>query len=417
MDYFCYSPYTRNYYAAPASTTTATFTARFIIKTTSRTAYTTHHHQISGKKNARRITCLAYRLLQQQRTHAKSLYPHEMNSHHRMSSLRHDPSMHSEVDENPFGLEPDEFATVESCDSDDGGPVANDRRVTDYFQPTNNNARNNRSTSEGNDDDQPDNTYTDMHHLDFDDVDHSNHHSEITNNSDNGQHDTINKKRKNHDDDDNNDHATGMSYSLIEMSQVQPPQQQQSSDGIPPPQQQQQFSRYNGACVYEGTPTTENQVTKMGSLDSPIAASVERSIQQMMAMNEGSPPIQYNHSTAQEPSIKIDEDYGDYGEYGDYGDYDEGGAEPLPVLPELDPARQPKVTLGREDRLQIWYGEQSFCLDAGLPLARKRNEVVDLTSSSLPPQQQQQSSSSTNNPPAVLSTSTTTTKRFRKSHH
>ncbi|ORZ16379.1 hypothetical protein BCR42DRAFT_392339 [Absidia repens] len=180
----------------------------------------------------------------------ESLYPHEMNSHHRMSSLRHDPSMHSMADENPFGLEPDEFATVESCDSEDndGGPVANDRRVTDYFQPTNNNTRNKKSTThDGNgNDDQPDNLYTDMNHLDFDDVDHAGNGG-ITNDRENGKHGTINKGRKD-DDDDDNDHAMSMSYSLIEMSQVQPPQQPQFSDGIPhtPPRQQLTYHAHQG---------------------------------------------------------------------------------------------------------------------------------------------------------------------------
>ncbi|ORX54446.1 hypothetical protein DM01DRAFT_1335597 [Hesseltinella vesiculosa] len=53
------------------------------------------------------------------------------------------------------------------------------------------------------------------------------------------------------------------------------------------------------------------------------------------------------------------------------------------VLPDLDPLHRPRKTHGKEQRLQIWYGEQNFSYDADLQV----NRVVDLTSSASAPTQ------------------------------
>lgn len=274
----------------------------------------------------------------------ETLYPYEMESNTRLTSLAAHSARSQQTlaqDENPFGLEPDEFARIESCSEDDDDTtnrdsLANNRRMTDYYH----------HTSRGeNDNDQGGDEIV----FDVDSLPHQENPISDNNNNNNN----------NEGEGGIGDDVSTMSYSLLEMSQAAPIYQQQR------------------ACAPTASGTEDQQRDPTPSLHPP--SSIERTMQRMADVHEGIQRLQSGRDWTTR-AMGTTPNAGNR-QNGAYDEHDDILASS--VLPDIDPSRFPKRTLGREDRMRIWYGEQSFCLDADLIRSTKQ-DVVDLTSSATP---------------------------------
>ncbi|KAI8343087.1 hypothetical protein BC941DRAFT_410392 [Chlamydoabsidia padenii] len=328
----------------------------------------------------------------------ETLYPYEMDSKSRLTSLtahsttlQQSSNNQAKEDDNPFGLEPEEFAQIEDYSEDDDNsrhdPLANNRRMTDYFQRTTNNNNNN----DHDDDDDQNDIDNDFGGFDDDPI------QQQPNESITGGGGEI--------DDD----ASSMSYSLLEMSQAVPMRPQGVNESV---------------CAYTNNRTTpSNTSSKPQGNDTPsdnIPTLAGLAMQQMANVYEGLEPPKIKHEewTVADDGIRTTK-HGDDDAYHN----DDDDVEIMSVLPDIDPSRLSKKTLGREDRLQIWYGEQSFCLDADLTRSPSdQQQVVDLTSS-LPsivksnPRPPSTSKRTTNASTSRLTTiKSTSAKKLKKTH-
>ncbi|SAM07123.1 hypothetical protein [Absidia glauca] len=290
----------------------------------------------------------------------ETLYPYEMNSNTRLASLavssaRLQPT--PAYDENPFGLEPDEFARIESCSDDDTDdknpdPLADNRRMTDYYHRQSGN-RNESGNDQGG-------AEIDMGGFDDDSVHHQiNPISDTNSNNNNGGGDGGGEA--------GGDDVSSMSYSLLEMSQAAP------------------IFRPTEPVSAVNRPPTFNIEHQQRNDTPPLFGSIERTMQHMAGVHED---IQRQRQQRTGGAWTTDRTRA--APLDDNQPYEDLVASS--ILPEIDPSRLPKVILGREDRMRIWYGEQSFCLDADLlrsspppsSSSPPREDAVDLTSNTPP---------------------------------
>ncbi|KAI8093399.1 uncharacterized protein BX664DRAFT_329623 [Halteromyces radiatus] len=340
--------------------------------------------------------------------------------------------------ENPFGLSPDEFGIIETemdDDTDDHG--LQDKRLTDYYHLT----ESRQSDNNSNNDNHTDNGHTTSNYTDNNHTDNYHNYDDdnIINNQCNDDHprstvtvkaddfddylynNTDNNTRRNDDDDENS-----LPYSLLQLSSTQSQKRphDNTSRTVSPDRPKTSYpSRCYSSPSATSTEMNESKMetSKINNLQEIIDMYMHIGTRQTMLRKYTT----NGQSSSQKDNNKNDSDNDDddnavNGNIGDIGS----------VLPYLDPAKLPKTIVGREDRLRIWYGEQSFHLDdedgngGNIDTVMGRSsfskyfgndDVVDLTNSfsNSPPSRKPTTS---NRQPAKLTTlKSTTSKKLKTS--
>ncbi|ORZ05775.1 hypothetical protein BCR42DRAFT_427729 [Absidia repens] len=253
----------------------------------------------------------------------ETLFPYQMNYHHRVASLPYEMSWLSFEEEengNPFELTAEEFGVVETpgnLDKGDTGDGYQDRKLTDFFQRISNGETDNYPQS---------------------------------------------------GEKDNKNITIGKGKTLI-------------------------GSNFGSVTHHEETSTPQFQQSGQRITDGTELAYLERIAQQADGMDRGEQQQRIYDDVG--PTSGIDDLNVD-----DYGTCDERNTTSAITLPL--PARHPKRVLGKEDRLQIWCGEQPLILDSGHQLSGKMAKLV-YTTSSLPLVSSHKASTSAQNPAIEIS--------------
>ncbi|KAI9306063.1 hypothetical protein BJ944DRAFT_264146 [Cunninghamella echinulata] len=254
----------------------------------------------------------------------ETFYPYEMESNERIAPLKMEPSnTNSVLDDNPFGLDPDEYADTDNETEDDSDlHCDNNRKLTEFFQR-------NDSNSNSNDNSNNDQQYS-VYSNDVDYV-NNNNNARINNSNDNNQ-----------DNNNVNDNISIHFPSMDGASQGRshsPPMFDSASidDTITNPEVE--------TITEVSDKTTSNRSwTPEVMLDMLNAMNASRREKTKLEKNKHD---NNNNNTDQDNSANSNNN-------GTTNDDDD-----LQILPDLDPAIQPKKTLGREERFTIWYAEHT----------------------------------------------------------
>ncbi|CAO3644496.1 unnamed protein product [Cunninghamella echinulata] len=277
----------------------------------------------------------------------ETFYPYEMESNERIAPLKMEPTnTNSVLDDNPFDLEPDEYADTDDETEDDNDlHCDNNRKLTEFFQRNNSNSNSNSiDNSNSNNNSNNDQQYSiSSNNVDYDNNNDNNSIS-INNSSDNNQ--------DNHNDNDN--------ISIHFPSMDGASQDHLHSHMFDSASIDDTTTNPNVETINEiSDKTTSNRSwtpeVMLDMLNAMNASRREKTKLEKNKHNNNNDNNNNNNNNNNNSNSSNQDNSTNSNSNGNTSDNDHS----LQILPDLDPTIQPKKTLGREERFTIWYAEHT----------------------------------------------------------